>query len=111
MAEFLRALGWFESPESEPAHRLFQGTNGIVVALYGTHNYEPHFGARTDGFRGFTLGLNVATPEEVDRVYETLQGPKRLITFPGGHFQAYDRYFKETSEPAREWFLLHHKSP
>jgi uncharacterized glyoxalase superfamily protein PhnB len=74
MAEFLRALGWFESPESEPAHRLFQGTNGIVVALYGAHNYEPHFGPRTDGFRGFSLGLNLATPEEVDSVYETLQG-------------------------------------
>ncbi len=74
MAEFLRALGWLESPESEPAHRLFQGTNGIVVALYGAHNYERHFGPRADGFRGFSLGLNLATPEEVDRVYETLQG-------------------------------------
>jgi uncharacterized glyoxalase superfamily protein PhnB len=25
-------------------------------------------------FRGFTLGLNVAAPEDVDRVYEQLQG-------------------------------------
>jgi uncharacterized glyoxalase superfamily protein PhnB len=74
MAEFLRALGWAESPESEPVHRLFQGTNGIVVALYGARNYEQHFGPRADGFRGFTLGLNLATPEDVDRVYEQLQG-------------------------------------
>ena len=74
MAEFCRALGWVESPESEPVHRLFQGTNGIVVALYGAHNYEPHFGPRADGFRGFTLGLNLASAEEVDRVYEQLQG-------------------------------------
>jgi uncharacterized glyoxalase superfamily protein PhnB len=74
MAAFLRALGWIESPESAPAHRLFQGTNGIVVALYGAQNYERHFGPRADGFRGFTLGLNLATPEEVDRVYERLQG-------------------------------------
>jgi uncharacterized glyoxalase superfamily protein PhnB len=74
MAEFLRALGWAESSESEPAHRLFQGTNGIVVALYGAQNYEQSFGPRADGFRGFTLGLNLATPEEVDRVYERLQG-------------------------------------
>jgi uncharacterized glyoxalase superfamily protein PhnB len=73
MAEFLRALGWAESSESEPAHRLFQGTNGIVVALYGGHHYEPHFGPRADGFRGFTLGLNLASAEEVDRVYERLQ--------------------------------------
>jgi predicted lactoylglutathione lyase len=68
-AEFLRALGWTESPSSEPPHRLFQGTNGIVVALYGAENYEPHFGPRADGFRGFTIGINVATPEEVDRIH------------------------------------------
>jgi uncharacterized glyoxalase superfamily protein PhnB len=73
MAGFLRALGWKEAPGSEPAHRVFQGTNGIVVALYGAHNYEPHFGPRVEGFRGFTLGLNLASAEEVDRVYETLQ--------------------------------------
>jgi predicted lactoylglutathione lyase len=73
MAGFLRALGWVEDGESEPSHRLFQGTNGIVVALYGAQNYEPHFGPRADGFRGFTLGLNLASPDEVDRVYEQLQ--------------------------------------
>jgi uncharacterized glyoxalase superfamily protein PhnB len=73
MAEFLRALGWAEDAESEPAHRLFQGTNGIVVALYAASNYEPHFGPRTDGFRGFTLGLNLASPDEIDRVYALLQ--------------------------------------
>jgi uncharacterized glyoxalase superfamily protein PhnB len=73
MAEFVRALGWAEDAASEPAHRLFQGTNGIVVALYGASNYEPHFGPRADGFRGFTLGLNLRSAEEVDRVYKLLQ--------------------------------------
>jgi uncharacterized glyoxalase superfamily protein PhnB len=73
MADFCRALGWVESPESEPAHRLFQGTNGIVVALYAAKNYERDFGPRADGFRGFTLGLNLASADEVDRVYGLLQ--------------------------------------
>jgi uncharacterized glyoxalase superfamily protein PhnB len=73
MADFLRALGWPESPESEPAHRLFQGTNGVVVALYGAANYEPHFGPVPDGFRAFTLGINLATPKEVDTAYAALQ--------------------------------------
>ena len=73
MADFLRALGWEEAPGSEPAHRVFQGTNGIVVALYGADNYEPHFGPRAAGFRGFTLGLNVASAYEVDRMYALLQ--------------------------------------
>lgn len=73
MAGFLRALGWVEDTASEPSHRLFQGTNGIVVALYAASNYEPHVGPRADGFRGFTLGLNVASADEVDRVYELLR--------------------------------------
>ena len=33
MARFFRELGWPESPESEPAHRLFQLPNGVVLAL------------------------------------------------------------------------------
>jgi predicted lactoylglutathione lyase len=74
MADFLRALGWTEDSESEPVHRLFQGTNGVVVALYAASNYEPHFGPRADGFRGFTLGLNVGSPEEVDRMHELMRG-------------------------------------
>jgi uncharacterized glyoxalase superfamily protein PhnB len=73
MARFLNALGWTEAPSSEPVHRVFQGTNGIAVALYGAQHYEPHFGPRSDGFRGFTLGLNLATPEEVDATYESLR--------------------------------------
>ena len=72
-AEFLRALGWVEAPSSEDAHRVFQGTNGLVVALYAARNYEPNFGPRLEGFRGFTLGLNLATPEEVDEIYALLR--------------------------------------
>lgn len=73
MADLLRAFGWPESPESEPAHRLFQGTNGVVVALYGAENYEPHFGPVPDGFRAFTLGINLAAPEDVDAAYAFLR--------------------------------------
>jgi uncharacterized glyoxalase superfamily protein PhnB len=73
MADFLRALGWPESPGSEPVHRVFQGTNGVVVALYAAGNYEPHFGTVPDGFRAFTLGVNLASPEEVDAAYAQLQ--------------------------------------
>jgi len=73
MADFLRALGWPESPESEPAHRIFQCTNGVVVALYAAANYEPHLGPVPDGFRAFTLGVNLAMPEEVDAAYTALR--------------------------------------
>ena len=73
MAGFLRALGWPEASGSEPAHRVFQCTNGLVVALYDASNYEPHFGPSAAGFRGFTLGVNLGTPEEVDAAYAALQ--------------------------------------
>ena len=72
MTAFLRALGWPESPESEPAHRLFQCTNGVVLALYAATNYEPHFGPPADGFRAFTIGVNVGSPDEVDAAYAAL---------------------------------------
>jgi hypothetical protein len=62
MPDFLRAFGWPEAPSSEPVHRVFQCTNGVAVALYAAKNYEPHFGPRADGFRGMTLGINVAGP-------------------------------------------------
>lgn len=73
MADLLRAFGWLESPVSEPAHRVFQCTNGVVIALYGAANYEPHFGPVPDGFRAFTLGVNLAAPEDVDAAYSHLQ--------------------------------------
>jgi uncharacterized glyoxalase superfamily protein PhnB len=73
MTAFLQALGWPESPESEPAHRLFQCTNGVVVALYAAANYEPYFGPPADGLRAFTIGVNVGSPYEVDAAYAALQ--------------------------------------
>ena len=73
MAGFLRALGWPEAPGSEPAHRVFQGSNGVVVALYGAENHERHFGPRAEGFRGFTLGVNVGSAGEVDSAYDALR--------------------------------------
>ena len=74
MADFLLALGWPEAPSSEAVHRVFQCTNGVAVALYAAKNYEAHYGPRADGFRGFTLGVNLASREEVHAAYEALQG-------------------------------------
>jgi uncharacterized glyoxalase superfamily protein PhnB len=40
-----------------------------VLALYGADNYEPHYGPAADFFRGFTLGINVGSREEVEAAY------------------------------------------
>ena len=72
-ADFLRALGWPEAPSSESVHRVFQCTNGVAVALYAASNYEAAFGPLADGFRGFTLGVNLGSPEEVDRTHAAIR--------------------------------------
>ena len=73
MAQLFRDLGWPETPESDEHHRTFQCTNGVVIGLYAASNYEPHFGPPADGFRAFTLAINLASFEDVRAVYETLR--------------------------------------
>jgi len=79
MAEFFRAFGWPEAPSSEAAHRVFQLSNGVVLALYGAHHYETGYGPRSDGFRGFTLGINLGSRSEVVEVHERLAGIDGVI--------------------------------
>lgn len=73
MATFFRALGWPEAPSSEPVHRVFQLENGVVLALYGAEHYERDYGSRVEGFRGFTLGLNLASRQELLAAHATLE--------------------------------------
>ena len=40
-------------------------------------------------------------------VYARAREPKRLHLFQGGHFQAYSRFYDETSRAARDWFVQH----
>ena len=72
MANFFRGFGWPEAPSSEAAHRVFQLANGVVIALYGAEHYEAGYGARTEGFRGFTLGINLGSRDEVVAVHDRL---------------------------------------
>jgi uncharacterized protein len=48
------------------------------------------------------------TYTEVQReVYETAPEPKKLLTYDGGHFDAYTTFFEQTGPPARDWFVEH----
>jgi uncharacterized protein len=73
MARLFRDLGWPETPESDEQHRTFQCTNGVVFGLYAASHYEAAFGPPADGFRGFTICVNLASFEETQAVYETLE--------------------------------------
>ena len=72
MARIFRALGWPEAPSSDDGHTVFQTTNGAPVALYSAGNYERVFGAIPEGFRGFTLCINLAGMDEVRAAHATL---------------------------------------
>jgi len=44
------------------------------LRLYDAKHYEPEFGPPADGFRGFTIAVNLESFADVKAVYETLQG-------------------------------------
>lgn len=39
--------------------------------------------------------------------FERARPPKKLITLPGGHFDAYVRHFEQAGGGARDWFVQH----
>ncbi|WP_082974598.1 alpha/beta hydrolase [Mycobacterium sp. 1245805.9] len=44
-------------------------------------------------------------------VYQAAPEPKKLVTYDGGHFDAYTTFFQETGPPARDWFVEHLGAP
>ena len=72
MTQLIRAFGWPEAPSSDEHHRVFQLANGVVLALYTSAGYEREYGARTDGFAGVTIGVNLASRDEVLAAHASL---------------------------------------
>lgn len=53
------------------------------------------------------LGDHLTVADQALRAYERALEPKRLVTLPGGHFDAYVDGFVAASRPARDWFVQH----
>jgi fermentation-respiration switch protein FrsA (DUF1100 family) len=53
------------------------------------------------------LGDTITLTDTGLAAYERALEPKRLLTVPGGHFEAYLSQFDRTSAAARDWFLTH----
>jgi len=55
------------------------------------------------------VGLrDTVTPADVAlEAYNRALEPKKLLTYPGGHFAAYYQFFDQTSAAARDWFVQH----
>jgi hypothetical protein len=46
-------------------------------------------------------------PDVQHEVYDSAAEPKKLLSFNGGHFDAYTTFFEQTGPPARDWFVEH----
>src|ERR1041385_5133746 len=69
MRAFFQALGWPEAPSSDEHYAVFQLATGVVFALWGAEHSRERRGERADGFRGFTLGVNVGSWQELEAAY------------------------------------------
>lgn len=67
---FYESLGWARSASSQPAITFFQ-MQGSVFALYERAALADDAKVPSDGsgFRGVTLAMNLASPDEVDAVF------------------------------------------
>ncbi|MFC0397931.1 alpha/beta hydrolase [Paraburkholderia rhizosphaerae] len=91
-----------------------EGTWENTVTLRSTRAarmYEP--GAWISRVSPTPLLMVVATYDTITvtdlalAAYEKALQPKRLVMFPGGHFDGYAKYFRESSTAAVDWFREH----
>jgi uncharacterized protein len=53
------------------------------------------------------LGDHLTVADQALAAYERALAPKRLVTLPSGHFDAYVAGFDAASRAATEWFVQH----
>ena len=53
------------------------------------------------------LGDHLTVADQALSAYERALEPKRLVTLPSGHFDAYVSGFAQSSGPQRDWFVEH----
>lgn len=76
-------------------------------------NFEYEPGSTIDRISPIPLRMIVAetdedTPTDLTlKAFELALEPKSLVLIPGGHFDAYTKFFEESSKPALEWFQQH----
>jgi fermentation-respiration switch protein FrsA (DUF1100 family) len=132
----LRAYLHWPGPGAHPGIIMCPGFGGVkpLIDTYAALFAEAGFAVLNYDQRGFGTSegepagwLPYVTPKpllmiiaehdrctftEVQRaVYEVAPEPKKLLTFDGGHFDAYTMFFEQTGPPARDWFVEHLGTP
>lgn len=113
LREFYASLGWEVAIETEDfcAFRL----GGIFLGLFPWEKLAADGQApaaqRVDGMRGFSLGINVERPEEVDEVIAEVERAGAVVTKPPGdpvEFEGRNAYFADPEE--NYWEVVYLKS-
>jgi hypothetical protein len=103
LRDFYTALGWEVAIEAEDfcAFRL----DGLFLGLFPWDKLAADGGTRAappgEGMRGFSLGINVERPEEVDEIIATVEKAGAVVTKPPGdpvEFPGRNAYFADPEE-------------
>lgn len=94
---YSKKLGW--KPIAENKDILFFKMNGFLLSICNKNDLANfiEISPEGNGFRSFTLGYNVSTKEEVDRLYENFKSKGiRIVKEPTAtSFGAYFFYFSD----------------
>jgi len=113
LRKFYAALGWEVAIEAEDfcAFRL----GGIFLALFPWDELAADGQAQTapreDGMRGFSLGITVERPEQVDEIIAEVGNAGAVVTKPPGdpnEFEGRNAYFADPEE--NYWEVVYLKS-
>jgi hypothetical protein len=116
LREFYAALGWEVAIEAEDfcAFRL----GGLFLGLFPwdklAADSQAQAAPRMDGIRGFSLGINVERPEEVDEVIAEVARAGAVVTKPPGdpkEFPGRNAYFHDPEENYWEVVYLKNGPP
>ena len=103
LRDFYTALGWEVAIEADDfcAFRL----GGVFLGLFPWDKLAGDGQARAapqvDGMRGFTLGINVEQPEQVDEIITAVEKAGAVVTKPPGdpiEFEGRNAYFADPEE-------------
>jgi uncharacterized protein len=84
LRDFYSALGWEPAIEADDFCAFQLG--GVFLGLFPwgklAADGQARAAARVDGMRGFSLGINVERPEQVDEIIAAVETPRRAKAPP-----------------------------
>jgi uncharacterized protein len=114
--DFYRALGWEVAIEAEDFCAFQLG--GLFLGLFPWDKLaadgQTQAAPRTEGMRGFSLGINVERPEQVDEFIAEVERAGAVVTKPPGdpiEFEGRNAYFADPEENYWEVVYLKNGPP